>query len=46
MEEEEKIVHVQSVLFKSEVEKLKKKTGEETVKEAIAKAVHFFLDSH
>ena len=38
-----KIVHVQSVLQQEDVIALKEKTGESSVKEAIAKAVYHYL---
>jgi len=38
-----KLVHVQSVLPKEDVIALKEKTGEFSVKEAIAKAVYHYL---
>lgn len=40
---EMKIVHVQSVLPQEDVIALKEKTGESSVKEAIAKAVYHYL---
>lgn len=39
-----KIVHVQSVLPKEDIIALKEKTGEESIKEAISKAVYHYLD--
>lgn len=38
-----KFVHVQSLLPQEDVIALKQKTGEGTVKEAISKAVHYYL---
>lgn len=39
-----KIVHVQSVLPQEDVIALKQKTGEDSVKEAISKAVYHYLE--
>lgn len=39
-----KIVHVQSVLPQEDVEALKEKTGELSIKEAISKAVYHYLN--
>ena len=39
-----KIMHVQTVLAVDELETLKQKTGESSTKEALAKAVHHFLE--
>jgi len=38
-----KIVHVQSVLPQKDIVALKQKTGEESIKEAISKAVYHYL---
>jgi hypothetical protein len=38
-----KFVHVQSVLPQEDVVALKSKTGESSVKEAISKAVYYYL---
>ncbi len=38
-----KFVHVQSVLPNEDVNALKKKSGESSIKEAIAKAVYHYL---
>ncbi len=38
-----KLVHVQSVLPQEDVIALKKKTGESSIKDAIAKAVYHYL---
>lgn len=38
-----KFVHVQSVLPQGDVVALKTKTGESSVKEAISKAVYYYL---
>jgi hypothetical protein len=38
-----KFVHVQSVLPQEDVVALKTKTGESSVKEAISKAVYYYL---
>lgn len=38
-----KIVYAQTVLEEEELEELKKKTGEHTVKEALRKAVEHYL---
>lgn len=38
-----KFVHVQSVLPKEDVVALKEKTGETSIKEAIAKAIYHYL---
>ncbi len=40
-----KFVHVQSVLPQEDVIALKEKTGESNVKDAISKAVYFYLSS-
>ncbi len=40
-----KIVHAQTVLYEDEIEALKKKTGEPNTKDAIAKAIHVYLDA-
>jgi hypothetical protein len=40
-----KFVHVQSVLPQEDVVALKTKTGETSVKEAISKAVYYYLKS-
>ncbi|NJD76026.1 MAG: hypothetical protein FIB08_02870 [Candidatus Methanoperedens sp.] len=39
-----KIMHVQTVLVVEDLEALKVKTGESSTKDALAKAVHHFLD--
>jgi hypothetical protein len=39
-----KIMHVQTVLMVDEIEALKKKTGESSTKDALAKAVHHYLE--
>jgi len=39
-----KIMHVQTVLSVEDIEALKQKTGEDSTKEALAKAVHHFLE--
>lgn len=39
-----KIVHVQSVLPQEDVEALKQKAGESSIKEAISKAVYHYLN--
>jgi hypothetical protein len=39
-----KIMHVQTVLTIDEIEALKKKTGESSSKEALAKAVKHYLE--
>jgi Family of unknown function (DUF5371) len=39
-----KIMHVQTVLVEEDLEALKKKTGETATKDALAKAVHHYLD--
>lgn len=39
-----KIVHVQSVLPQEDVEALKEKTGESSIKDAISKAVYHYLN--
>ena len=39
-----KIMHVQTVLVMDEIEALKQKTGESSTKDALAKAVHHYLD--
>lgn len=39
----DKIVHVQSVLLKEDVDALKKKTHETSIKDAISKAVYHYL---
>ncbi|KCZ70306.1 hypothetical protein ANME2D_03422 [Candidatus Methanoperedens nitroreducens] len=39
-----KIMHVQTVLSMEDIEALKQKTGEGSTKEALAKAVHHFLE--
>lgn len=41
-----KFVHVQSVLPEEDVIALKIKTGEHSVKEAISRAVYYYLKSH
>jgi len=41
--QEMKFVHVQSVLPQEDVVALKAKTGESSVKEAISKAVYYYL---
>lgn len=41
-----KFVHVQSVLPEKDVMALKIKTGEGSVKEAIYKAVYYYLENH
>jgi hypothetical protein len=41
-----KFVHVQSVLPEEDVLALKIKTGEVFVKEAIYKAVYYYLENH
>ena len=38
-----KIVHIQSVLPQEDVNALKEKSGESSIKEAIAKAVYHYL---
>ncbi len=39
-----KIMHVQTVLVEEDLEALKQKTGETATKDALAKAVHHYLD--
>ncbi len=39
-----KIMHVQTVLVVDDLEALKQKTGEVATKDALAKAVHHYLD--
>ncbi|MBW6517936.1 MAG: DUF5371 domain-containing protein [ANME-2 cluster archaeon] len=39
-----KIVHVQSVLPEEDIIALKLKTGESSTKDAISKAVYYYLD--
>jgi len=39
-----KFVHVQSVLPQEDVVALKSKTGESSVKEALSKAVYYYLE--
>ena len=39
-----KIMHVQTVLVVEDLEALKSKTGESNTKDALAKAVHHFLE--
>lgn len=39
-----KIVHAQSVLPQEDVVALKEKTGEDSIKDAIAKAVYHYLN--
>ncbi len=39
-----KIMHVQTVLVVEDLEALKIKTGESSTKDALAKAVHHFLE--
>ncbi|MCX9014781.1 MAG: DUF5371 family protein [Candidatus Methanoperedens sp.] len=39
-----KIVHVQSVLPQEDIIALKEKTGEESIKEAISRAVYHYLE--
>ncbi len=39
-----KIMHVQTVLVVEDLEALKMKTGESSTKDALAKAVHHFLE--
>ncbi len=39
-----KIMHVQTVIVEDDLEALKKKTGETATKDALAKAVHHYLD--
>jgi len=39
-----KIMHVQTVLVVEDLEALKSKTGETNTKDALAKAVHHFLE--
>jgi len=39
-----KIMHVQTVLVVEDLESLKNKTGETATKDALAKAVHHYLD--
>ncbi len=39
-----KIMHVQTVLVVEDLEALKVKTGESSTKDALAKAVHHFLE--
>lgn len=39
-----KIMHVQTVLVVEDLEALKTKTGESSTKDALAKAVHHFLE--
>ena len=41
-----KFVHVQSVLPEEDVIALKIKTGEKSVKQAIYKAVYYYLENH
>jgi len=40
-----KIIHVQSVLPEEDIITLKMKTGESSTKEAISKAVYYYLNS-
>lgn len=40
-----KIVHVQSVLPEEDIIALKTKTGESSTKDAISKAVYYYLES-
>lgn len=39
-----KIMHVQTVLVLDDIEALKRKTGESSTKDALAKAVHHYLE--
>ncbi len=39
-----KIMHVQTVMVEDDLEALKQKTGETATKDALAKAVHHYLD--
>lgn len=39
-----KIVHVQTVLYEDELAALKQKAREDTTKEAVAAAIHHFLE--
>ena len=39
-----KIVHVQTILFEDELVALKVKTGKSTTKDALAKAVEYYLE--
>ena len=39
-----KIIHVQTVLLADDLEALKKKTGESSTKDALARAVRHFLE--
>ena len=39
-----KIVYAQTLLFEEQLEELKKKTGEKTIKDAIYKAVEHYLE--
>ena len=39
-----KIVHVQSVLPQEDIIALKEKTGEDSIKEAISKAIYHYLE--
>lgn len=40
------IVYVSGVLFKSEIKELKRKTGQNSIKDAISEAVRFYLDQN
>ncbi len=40
----EKIMHAQTVLSEEDIEALKKKTGEPSTKDALAKAVEHYLE--
>ncbi len=46
MKEYMQIVHVQSVMLKKDVEKLKRLSGKTNIKDAVQKAVSFFLRAH
>ena len=39
-----KVVYAQTVLFEEELDELKKLTGEEATKDALRKAVEFYLE--
>ncbi len=39
-----RIVHAQTVLLEDELEALKQKTNEETTKDALAAAIHHYLE--
>lgn len=41
-----KLVHVQSIMTEEQLEELKEKTGEKATKDAIQKAVDFYIEAH